>query len=223
MTENAVLILKNLKEGKILEAYHDDSPESPRNWSNLGMMLTWQRNKMSPDENKYENVRDFFSDLVGEISEERVYSSCDSNKEYFDAIEALMDRKGFVVCPVYCLDHGSVSYDTSPYRCPWDSGMVGIIYASKESICEEYGVKRVTTKIKEKVCKLFRNECEVYTQWVNGEVYGFKLKNIQGETLDSCWGYYNDLSNKCQLLEAAGYVDNDEEWEKIESIEFIYI
>ena len=37
----------------------------------------------------------------------------------------------------------------------------------------------------------------MYNQLLSGDVYGFITKNIQGDELDSCWGFYgtNPMSN----------------------------
>jgi hypothetical protein len=31
---------------------------------------------------------------------------------------------------------------------------------------------------------------EIYTHWCNGEVYGYRILDDDGEEIDSCWGYY---------------------------------
>jgi hypothetical protein len=47
--------------------------------------------------------------------------------------------------------------------------------------------------------KRARQACDAYTQWCNGEVYGYEVERIsacpgcgsdQAEAVDSCWGFF---------------------------------
>ncbi len=47
--------------------------------------------------------------------------------------------------------------------------------------------------------KRARQACDAYTQWCNGDVYGYQVERIttcahcggeSKESLDSCWGFY---------------------------------
>ena len=58
-----------------------------------------------------------------------------------------------VVLPVYMYDHSGITINTTGFSCPWDSGMVGIIYVSKEKIREKFNIKRISSKLIEKVKK----------------------------------------------------------------------
>jgi hypothetical protein len=52
-----------------------------------------------------------------------------------------------VILPVYMLDHGGRSFSTSPFTCPWDSGQVGFIFATREDV-KQLGIKRVTARMR---------------------------------------------------------------------------
>jgi len=67
----------------------------------------------------------------------------------------------------------------------WDSGQVGWTYATKEMIVKEYGKNK--RKLAEKV---LRGEVETFDQYLKGDVYGYIIQNSDGETVDSCWGFY---------------------------------
>lgn len=107
--------------------------------------------------------------------------------------------------PVYKYEHSGIilkaSTDGNPFSCPWDSGLAGYIVATAEDIRREYGVKRITKQIADKVVKVLMDEIETYSQYVEGEVYGFEIYKVEddvpdgrvceeGELVDSCWGYY---------------------------------
>lgn len=108
--------------------------------------------------------------------------------------------------PVYKYEHSGIvlkaSTDGNPFSCPWDSGLAGYIVATAEDIRHNYGVKRITKRIADKVVKVLMDEIKTYSQYVSGEVYGFEVYKVdddvpdhlvceKGELVDSCWGYYD--------------------------------
>src|SRR3972149_10026121 len=101
------------------------------------------------------------------------------------------NEKSIVVLPLYLYDHSGITISTTPFNCQWDSGQVGFIYATKEQILKEYGVKRITPKIREKVEKLLITEVDTYDKYLTGEVYGYQI--LKGEDIeDSCYGFYDN-------------------------------
>ena len=104
------------------------------------------------------------------------------------------NEKDIVVLPLYLYDHSGITISTTPFNCQWDSGQVGFIYATKEQILKEYGVKRITSKIREKVEKLLITEVDTYDKYLTGEVYGFVIEK-NGEIEDSCYGFYDTPEN----------------------------
>ena len=71
-----------------------------------------------------------------------------------------------VVLPVYMYDHSGLAFKTTPFSCPWDSGRVGIIYATYSKIREWYGVKMVTNNIRKKVELEFVTEVDEYSNFI---------------------------------------------------------
>ncbi|WP_131821653.1 hypothetical protein [Desulfofundulus australicus] len=93
---------------------------------------------------------------------------------------------------------------TKPFSCPWDSGQIGWIYVLKEKVREEYGVKRITKKVRDRVISVLKAEVEVYDRWLRGEVYGFTVYEIaDGDiaSIDSCGGFYGDDPGENGILE----------------------
>lgn len=113
------------------------------------------------------------------------------------------DPRHFIVLPVYRYEHSGVAYNTTGFHCPWDSGQTGYIYVSKAKVRDEWGVKRISPQLREKVEGILRSEVEVFSQWANGEVYGFITKDEDGEEIDSCWGMYDDSVNFDYIRSAA--------------------
>lgn len=92
--------------------------------------------------------------------------------------------------PVYMYEHSGITINTTGYSCPWDSYQLGVIYVSREKIRQEYSCKHITEKIRKQVYDLLRAELKTYDQYLTGEVYGYVIEDEEGETIDSCWGFY---------------------------------
>ena len=86
------------------------------------------------------------------------------------------NENGFEVFPLYKYEHGACSYQVTPFSCPWDSGQCG--YVLVQSTCYAGPWINIAKSI-----------CEEVTNWCNGEVYGYTIKDKDGEHLDSCWGF----------------------------------
>lgn len=117
-----------------------------------------------------------------------------------EEIEKIVKKKGTISIPVYAYQHGNIILKTSPFGCRFDSGQIGIIYAEKSKILKEYGEKTLNEELIAKVIKNFQSEIETYSQFLNGEVYGFTVEkeNIcthcdtkKAEILESCYGFYS--------------------------------
>lgn len=113
-----------------------------------------------------------------------------------DFKEWAKDLKGIVILPVYAYIHSGVTIKTgssNPFTCPWDSGQVGVIYATKEKILKEFGGKLLTQKKIDKAIKLMEGEVKYFDSYLTGEVFGFAIKDSEGEVLDSCGGFIGDV------------------------------
>jgi hypothetical protein len=178
----------------MLEVVYDYSPENPREWDNLGTIVAWHGRYNLSDEN-YSDIRTFL--------EEKTFHHFQTQEGLENATDErlwVLFEKEYVWLPVYMYEHGNIALSTESFigralHAEWDSGQVGIVFVSKEKIRKEYGVKRVTKKILETVFKVLRAEVEIYSNYLDGNVYGFKLYKKDGEELldeDSCFGFYGD-------------------------------
>jgi hypothetical protein len=111
-----------------------------------------------------------------------------------DEIARKVRDNEYIGMPVFAYVHGSVAIEaayTNPFHCDWDSGRSGWAYMTKAEVRSYFGVRRVTKAVKEKALKSIRSSVEVYSAYLNGEVYGFIIRDTStGESVDSCWGYY---------------------------------
>jgi hypothetical protein len=83
-------------------------------------------------------------------------------------------------------------------QCPWDSvALAGVWLPDAETLdsAKNYGgfTRRMFMR------KRARQACDAYTQWCNGEVYGYDVERVttcphcgeeRAEHVDSCWGHY---------------------------------
>lgn len=182
-----------LKNNQILKIYQDSDNESPRTaWDNLGKMVCFHKRYDLGDKHKI-NHNDFES--------------------FEDMAEKITDGGEYL--PLFLYDHGSVTINTSPFSCRWDSGQVGFIYISKQDIIKEYG--NDNKKTRKTVLKVLESEVKTYDQYLRGDIYGFKLIEIETCSLgheheneiDSCWGFYGSDHEASGLFEHAGIKKQD--------------
>lgn len=168
------------KGNYIARTYQDESPESPREWDNLGKMICFH--------NRYD------------LGDKHGYNSNDYNGwgELREQIEK--DYNVGVILPLYLYDHSGITMNTTGFSCRWDSGQVGFIFVSKQKMLEEYGGKIVTQKLKDRVTEYLKGEVKNYDQYLTGDVYGYRVFKVDTcslgheheEELDACWGFYGE-------------------------------
>jgi len=164
------------KTGNRLEITHDESPDSPREWSNLGYFIAIDSNYQSPDENEtlYEIIKE-----TGQLAESQEKHIEEIKKQY----EEETDEKVLAIYPVVKYEHSGVNYSLGTKH-GFDYSNNGF-YIITDKTQKETGTEE---KDWEKVIEI---ELELYNKWANGEVYGFILFDENGEDLDSCGGFYN--------------------------------
>ena len=145
------------------------------------------------------NPREEFDHLGTMVCFHRRYNLGDRHE--FRSPEEFMDflKDEKPIClPLYLFDHSGITMSTEKERFRasdpqgWDWGMLGYSYVTKENVRKEYGVKRVTRKILDKVAKLLLAEFAEYDHYLTGNVYGYEITKGErqaGKVIDSCWGF----------------------------------
>lgn len=164
------------KDCKINICY-DEYPESPREWDNLGTIYSNHRD-YNPDG---ATLRDLIEDVTGDRYAEEIPWDAIAKKYYFQKVW-MYDHSGQTV---------SIG-ENNPFSCPWDSGLFGVIAVSKEDAKKEYGYKRDCKSLRERAERVLAGEIEDFDIWVRGDVLGFEIIDQNGESVDSCWGYFNE-------------------------------
>lgn len=181
-----------------IRTFYDESPESPRNWDNLGTMVCFHRNYDLGDIHNYN-----FND----------YNDWDEMKK-----DIIKKENVGVILPLYLYDHSGITMNTTGFECRWDSGQVGFIFISKEKIREVYKIKRITKEWVEKITEYLKSEVETYDQYLRGNVFGYRTYKVSicglghehEEEIDSCWGFYSEeecLSEAESIVEY--YMENE--------------
>jgi hypothetical protein len=157
-----------------LKIVSDSDPVSPRDNDNLGTMVCWHRRYRLGDEQPTQEPTEWFKENVPD---------------------------GSVVLPLYLYDHNGITMRTAAFTCPWDSGQVGWIYIAPEKIKNEYSVKRISKKLRERVAGYLDQEVKTYDHFLTGQVWGFVYEQ-NGEQQDSCWGFLGDSLDETGLADS---------------------
>ena len=147
---------------------HDDDPMNPRtDWDNAGTMVCWHNRYTLGDEQPKCDPEEYLADLP----------------------------EGTLVLPLFLYDHSGITMSTGAFSCSFDSGQVGFIYATPETIAKEWNGDRAAAE----AC--LKAEVAVYDQYLTGDVWGFQIfkANVcdccghdEPEEIDSCWGFFGE-------------------------------
>ena len=170
----------------LIKIFHDEDPESPRAWDNLGIMVC------SHKRDSYGDKHDFRFDDYNSWEE--------MEKDIMD------NHDGHTILPIYMYEHSGVTISTTPFMDYFDSGRLGLIYCTKQAVAKE-GIDD------ERVVEILKGEVDTYDTYVKGEVYGYRIYKVSTcsegheheEELDSCYGYFNE--DQC-MGEAEGMVEH---------------
>lgn len=161
----------------LIEIFPDNDPESPREWTNYGIMICLHSRYDLGDDHEYSR-----SD----------YNSWEELKKQIE-----QDFNVGVILPLYLYDHSGITISTSPFSCSWDSGQVGWIFCTKEDMDSEWiGFSGQEKEERSEV--LLKGEVETYDQYLRGDIYGYKIFKVftcnhgheHKEEVESIWGFY---------------------------------
>ena len=181
-------------KGFKIKVYQDEDAEDPRKgWDNLGTMVCFHPS----------------------------YDLGDKNDLSLEELLEIVGRKDVVALPLVLLDHSGLWMKVGDsFDCDhggWDTSKVGFIYATYEDIRKAYGRKHITMSLRLKAENDLRQEVEVYSAFLEGNVVGWVVEDLDGEHIESCWGYYGREEVKRAIQEAKECVDGrvtEELWKK---------
>ena len=178
----------------------DEYPENPRKeFDNVGIMVCFHNSyDLGDEESKnYNEPIDLLYELA-EIDRNEHLENNDNDLDFADLYKVI-EEKGYIIKPLYLYDHSGITISTGSFSCPWDSGMVGWIYATPEAIKEEDWTK-------EQADKYLEGEVTTFDDYLTCNVWGFIVEDENGEQIGSCSGFYGDT--KYCIEEAQSSIDS---------------
>ena len=180
-----------LSNGRTLGIDYCDYSDSPREWSNLTKCI-------------------FFGNY-SHLGDKHDYNA--DNYNDWDEIEADIIKKenSVMIAKVYAYSHSGLTISLTPFDCRWDSGVLGFIIITKQDLREEYKWKLITQKrldsVMENITNVMNSEIEILDLYVRGEIYEFTIQDENGDTEDSCGGFYGDDLNTNGILDCLNEED----------------
>ena len=186
------------KDGETLLLVSDSDPMNPmEEWDVLMNYYTWQHRyiPMQQEAGEFSDEEDWYDSVMGEGAYNRQMKVSQENNRnsvgFAYDLCANLDKKGIYALPILKYEHGLVNYYIGDSIDRWDGGVVGFAWKDKKELCKEYGVKKLFPKIKETINKNIEAELKAYTNFANGEAYGFELYSREDgdDPIDSCYGF----------------------------------
>jgi hypothetical protein len=173
---NECLIDEVSYKGYRIKTYQDDEPDNPRDWDNLGKIFYGHK--------RY---------VLGEVDVRKEFEDCYSWDDVEKRIIELYDP--LVILPLYLYDHGILRikigdfYDSQLPQgyAHFDTGMVGFVIAERDKVRKEYGVQRISKKLREQVKQILEDEIDVFDKYLSGQVYAYSIE----DTDIACSGFYD--------------------------------
>lgn len=208
------MITQSKKRVQILT---DPDPQNPRTeWDHFGTMICWHRRYNLGDEQPKEGPTEWKTNLAIEACPrlEEIIHCWDNDgfqwlvekngnfdetnrsiSQHINSLVLAILEKHFVFLPLCLYDHSGITMNTTGFSCPCDSGQVGWIYVSSETIRKEYVADTPENRKRAEEC--LRAEVEAYNQYLTDDCYGFIVEKFDSETqewieTDSCWGFFGN-------------------------------
>lgn len=178
---------------KTVRIVPDNYPSNPRDNDNLCLMACVH--------GRYELGDKDAKSIIAKKLE--VNSSEYSLSELVDMAEK--SRLIFAMKPLYMYDHSGQTVSTSPFSCQWDSGQIGVVILFKETIKQEFGVKRfgknIIAQFNEKADSIIEAEVKEYDAYISGDYYSLEMLDADGEVEDSVSGFIGTDVSKNGMLD----------------------
>ena len=210
--------------GFTVELHYDESPSSPRDNDGNGTFLGFPHRSYTIGDEQVDPSRWEFDctvcDADGEITSTNVdgkqvtaeCKACEgygrtSVRSFDDAVRYVRENYDAVgpVLNVVMYDHGNVSYSVGRHYDEWDGGNAGLTFYTAKQIKD---MGHETQPSDEDLTKWLTGEIDEYSKWASGEVYGYVIKDRNGDDVDSCWGF---IGHEYAVEEAKAAVPEAEE------------
>jgi hypothetical protein len=103
------------------------------------------------------------------LGDKHGYKSYDYNSWEEMKSHIIKDNDVLVILPLYLYDHSGITMNTTGFGCPWDSGQVGWIFATKKDVRQWFNLKKITKPYIDKVREILLGEVKMYDRYLTGE------------------------------------------------------
>lgn len=163
----------------------DDEYDNPLNWDNG----VWNINVDASFDQLVRKFGNFINDI---------YDKHSNMVDFFTHVENYLDKKGYIIVPIGCYEHGMSRYFVG-VGTDFDYSTTGYAYAKKDDIKCVYNVAKISSKVKHDVYTMLDGIMETYTDYCNGQVFTLNAYDtLTGEHVDSL----------CSLYDVDDYVDD---------------
>lgn len=156
--------------------------------------------------------------LLGDGMLKRIRNRNRTAQDFAKDVQRTARRKGLLVAPVTVYEHGLVKYELGCIAgmLAFDYSFCGFIVTSTDQVRQQYGVKRITKKVMEKVEQQWRADLAELSNLANGYHYVLRVQDEDGDILDEV--AVNDWISDDNLAQAAvdyGLIGSDEtDWQQ---------
>lgn len=217
-------------EGVRIELHWDNDAQCPREWDNLGRIVSFGREDFGDEEYPRLDCMAFLEQLANDadstVSERLEYwrngrgHEVIRNREarkgmpqsfhsrVYAAVDAAVKRiimealAGYIILGLDSDNYGQgLSYSASDDDYYMD--WEGLAYVTPEAIRKAYSCKRITKDIRAKALRVLKQEVETYSKWRRGEFCGYVIREMHEDDRE-------DSSGEGEVLESCwGFDDED--------------
>ena len=148
----------------------DQFPEDPRSWDNLGTMLCCHRDYQLGDCNSNRETEEQLAEIC------RKYGKSDEEIDemtFAEEVQFILNQDDVCGLPLWLYDHSGISISTRR-QCQFDSSFVGLIFVEKDFYLAQMCLKD-EEGWKEKAKETLKSEIEIYSDFLEGNVYMWTL------------------------------------------------
>lgn len=213
-----------------IESDYDRDPLHPRkDFDNIGKMVFKKQSRYSLGDVQTDGFAEFFEDELKEIDSDICLEGCITEKQLFD----LWAEKQFFVLPINIFEHSGIALHPGTLNTrteKWLDGSnieeitnSGFIYVPKDNKeVQEYLNEHSEEETKQWLENVFKGEIELYSQYVNGEVYTitdsvFNPKTLNWDKQNEVFSYYGSKIEYIKETLGSGIYISQKEIQKLEN------
>ena len=221
--------------GQVLAICYDTVPDKDLLSLDESLMnyYTWGSRSSSIEENDFRDAEEWYDSIIGDgMFDKQREKSLEAGRSKLGFVEDLCNnlakKAGILAFPILKHEHSDVRYYLGDTLDRWDGSVAGFAWEEKAELRKKLGVSKLMKKQVSEIEQQVKNDLAAYTDYANGNVYGFKFFGVDGFEEDSCWGFFgyeNDQEMLKEMLSHIDPIDNnfiETELSEIENPEVLY-